>query len=123
VPGLGTAIPRRGQPVKSLTHRGPFCFLSLAYEPACQSYARVTIVDSEGAAARGCPPHAVTALNGITRAHVDWPDSKGLNQWERSPLAMTLHRRGTVDVSGPEQQAAWLAPASPRFGFGSLWRS
>ena len=37
------------------------CTLTTADEPACQSYARVTIVDSEGAAARGCPRHAVAA--------------------------------------------------------------
>jgi hypothetical protein len=35
------------------------CTLTQADEPACQSYARVTIVDSEGATARGCPRHAV----------------------------------------------------------------
>ena len=55
------------------------CPLTRADEPACQSYARVTIVDSEGATARGCPRHAVAALDGITGAHVDWADSKGLN--------------------------------------------
>jgi hypothetical protein len=31
------------------------CTLTRADEPACQSYARVTITDSEGATARGCP--------------------------------------------------------------------
>ena len=31
------------------------CSLTRADEPACQSYARVTIVDSEGDSARGCP--------------------------------------------------------------------
>jgi hypothetical protein len=34
-----------------------------------QSYARVTIMDSEGAAVRGCPRHAVVGLDGITGAH------------------------------------------------------
>jgi hypothetical protein len=47
------------------------CSLTKADEPACESYARVTIVDCEGAAARGCPRHAVPALDGITGAHVD----------------------------------------------------
>jgi hypothetical protein len=46
------------------------CTLTRADEPACQSYARVTITDSEGATARGCPRHAVAALDGITGAHV-----------------------------------------------------
>jgi hypothetical protein len=68
------------------------CSLIRADEPACQSYARVTIVDSEGATARGCPRHAVAALDGITGAHVDWTDSKGLNQWERKALELSEER-------------------------------
>jgi len=64
------------------------CTLTRADEPACQSYARVTIVDSEGTSARGCPRHAVAALDGITGAHVDWADSKGLNQWECKALEL-----------------------------------
>jgi hypothetical protein len=56
------------------------CSLTRADEPACQSYARVTIMGCEGATARGCPRHAVAALNGITGAHVDWADSRGLNE-------------------------------------------
>ncbi len=47
------------------------CTLTRADEPACQSCARVTIADSEGATARGCRRHAVAALDGITGAHVD----------------------------------------------------
>jgi len=43
--------------------------LITADEPGCQSYARVTIADSEGATARGCPRHAVVGLDGITGAH------------------------------------------------------
>ena len=39
------------------------CTLTKADEPPCQSYARVTIVDSEGARARGChgmrSPHSM----------------------------------------------------------------
>ena len=67
------------------------CSLTRADEPACQSYARVTIVDSEGAA-RGCPRHAVAALDGITGAHVNWADSKGLNEWERTALELSEER-------------------------------
>jgi hypothetical protein len=65
------------------------CSLIKADESVCQSYARITIVDSEGAAARGCPRHAVAALDGIAGAHVDWADSKGLNQWERKALELS----------------------------------
>jgi len=36
------------------------CTLTTADEPPCQSYARVTITDAEGATARGCPRHAVS---------------------------------------------------------------
>jgi hypothetical protein len=68
------------------------CTLSQADEPDCQSYARVTIVDSEGATARGCPRHAVAALDGISRAHVDWADSKGLSEWERKALELAEER-------------------------------
>jgi hypothetical protein len=38
------------------------CTLTKADEPICLSYA-----------------HACPALNGIARANVDWPDSKGLD--------------------------------------------
>lgn len=68
------------------------CNLTRADEPACQSYARVTITDSDGATARGCPRHAVAALDGITGAHVDWADSKGLNEWERKALELSEER-------------------------------
>ncbi len=68
------------------------CTLTKADEPACQSYARVTIEDSEGATARGCPRHAITALDGITGARVDWADSKGLNEWERKALELSEER-------------------------------
>ena len=68
------------------------CSLTRADEPACQSYARVTIVDAEGATARGCPRHAVAALDGITGAHVEWADSKGLNEWEHKALELSEER-------------------------------
>jgi hypothetical protein len=68
------------------------CTLTRADEPACQSYARVTIVDSEGATGRGCPRHAVAALDGIAGAHIDWAESKGLNEWERKALELSEER-------------------------------
>ena len=68
------------------------CTLTRADEPACPSYARVTITDSEGASARACPRHAVAALDGITGAHVDWADSRGLSQWERTALELSEKR-------------------------------
>lgn len=42
--------------------------------------------------ARGCPRHAVAALDGIAGAHIDWADSKGLNQWERKALKLSEER-------------------------------
>jgi len=68
------------------------CTLARDDEPACQSYARVTTMDREGDTARGCPRHAVAALDGIIGAHIDWPDSKGLNQWERTALELAEER-------------------------------
>jgi hypothetical protein len=72
-----------------MAHTRFTCTLSRADEPACQSYARVTIVDSEGTRARGCPRHAIAALDGIAGAHVDWADSKGINEYERAALELT----------------------------------
>ena len=68
------------------------CTLTKADDPACQSYARVMVVDSGGASARACPRHAVAALDGIAGARVDWADSKGLNQWERTALELAEER-------------------------------
>ncbi len=68
------------------------CTLTQADEPACQSYARVTIMDAGGDSARACPRHAVAALDGIASAHVDWADSKGLNEWERKALELAEER-------------------------------
>lgn len=53
---------------------------------------RVTIADAEGISARACPRHALEALNGIVGAHVDWPDSKGLNEWKRKALELVEER-------------------------------
>ena len=68
------------------------CTLTQADQPPCQSYARVTITDAEGASARACPRHAVVALNGIIGARIDWADSKGLNKWERKALELADER-------------------------------
>ena len=68
------------------------CTLTRTDEPACQSYARVTIVDTVGDTARACPRHGVAALDGITGVHVDWADSKGLNEWERKALELAEER-------------------------------
>jgi len=89
-----------------MAHTRFTCTLTRADEAACQSYARVTIVDCEGATARGCPRHAVAALDGITGAHVDWADSKGLHQWERKALELSEERSelgcgiGYIEASG-----------------------
>jgi len=38
------------------------------------------------------PRHAVAALDGITGAHVDWADSRGLNERERNALELSEER-------------------------------
>jgi len=63
------------------------CTLTKADEPSCQSYARVTVMDSVGDSAR-----VPTTLDGITGAHVDWADSKGLNEWEHKALELSEER-------------------------------
>jgi hypothetical protein len=70
------------------------CTLTRADEPACPSCARVTIVDSAGDSARACPRHGVAALDGIRSARVDWADSQGLNQQERTALELARERSG-----------------------------
>jgi hypothetical protein len=52
------------------------CTLTQADKPVCQSYARATIIDAQGDSGRACPSHAVAALDGISRARVDWSDSR-----------------------------------------------
>ncbi len=49
------------------------CTLTTADEPACEYYARVTVVDSEGNTARGCPRHAVGAVGHLRRPAVPAP--------------------------------------------------
>ena len=70
------------------------CTLTTASEPPCHSYARVTVKDSDGDTVRGCPSHAIAALDHIIGAYVDWEDSKGLNEWERKALELTEERTG-----------------------------
>lgn len=53
------------------------CTLAKADEPSRQSYARVTTTDTEGATARGCPRHALAAVDGIARGQVNWPQLQG----------------------------------------------
>ncbi len=55
-------------------------------------------MDTEGASARACPRHAVAALDGIASAHVDWADSKGLNEWERKALELAEERSRTAAI-------------------------
>jgi hypothetical protein len=71
------------------THPTPFRSLT-DHQPgaACQSYAWVTIVDTEGPAPARLLATPWPALNGITGAHVDWADSKGLSEWERKALEL-----------------------------------
>jgi hypothetical protein len=42
--------------------------------------------------ARGCTGHAIATLDGITGAHIDWADSKGLNRWECKALEISEER-------------------------------
>jgi hypothetical protein len=81
------------------------CTLTTADEPACLSYARVTVVDSERASSRACPRHAVAALDGIASAHVNWTDSKGLNEWEHKALELAEERSKIEANTGMVQLA------------------
>jgi len=42
--------------------------------------------------ARGFARHAAAAINGTTGAHVDWTDSRGLDEWERTALELSEDR-------------------------------
>jgi hypothetical protein len=68
------------------------CLLTIADEGPCGRYARVTVIDLDGESARGCARHAVQALNGITGLQVDWDDSRGLNEYERSAIELAEER-------------------------------
>jgi hypothetical protein len=68
------------------------CVLILADEPACQDYAKVTIVDAAGDKARACVGHAIAALFTVNGARVDWDDSRGLNDFEGQALKIADQR-------------------------------
>jgi hypothetical protein len=68
------------------------CTLTRADQPACQSYAASDDRGLRRATVRGCPRHAAAALAASPRARVDWPDSKGLNQWEHTALELAEER-------------------------------
>jgi len=72
--------------------QGRFACRLLQEGETCSRYARVTIVDADGERARACPAHAIAGLEGITGAHVDWADTKGLNEWETAALNLTEER-------------------------------
>jgi len=72
--------------------QGRFACRLLQEGEACSRYARVTIVDATGERARACPAHAVTGLEQITGARVDWADTKGLNEFEIKALELTEDR-------------------------------
>ena len=99
-----------------MAHTGFTCTLTRADEPACKSDARVTIVDCEGAAARGCPRHAVAALDGITAAHLNWADSRGLNEWERKALELSEERSKLAYEIGYVEAPGSGEGSSARFG-------
>jgi hypothetical protein len=48
----------------------------------------------------GRPNCSAAALDGITGAHVDWADSKGLNEWERKALELSEERSQLPAVRG-----------------------
>jgi hypothetical protein len=56
----------------------------------------------------GRPQHAVAALDGITGAHADWADSKGLHQRERKAPELSEERSelgygiGYIEAPVPE---------------------
>jgi hypothetical protein len=79
------------------------CTLTIADEPPCESYARVTIADVTGETARGCPRHAVAALDGIAGAPVDWAESRGLNEFGR--MALELSGERSLLAARPEAKA------------------
>jgi len=68
------------------------CLLTIADEGPCGRYARVTVIDLDSESVRGCARRAVQALNGITGLRVDWDDSRGLNEYERSAIELAEER-------------------------------
>ena len=60
----------------------------------------------DGESARGWARHAVQALNGITGLRVDWDDSRGLNQYERSAVELAEERSCLAHRQAPAAAAA-----------------
>ena len=48
----------------------------------------------------GRPNCSAAALDGITGAHVDWADSKGLNEWERKALELSEDEASSPQSAG-----------------------
>jgi hypothetical protein len=61
-------------------------------EGECDRYARVSIEDAQGQRARGCPRHAVAALDGLAGARVVWDDTRGINEYEATALRIGEER-------------------------------
>jgi hypothetical protein len=82
------------------------CTLTTQAEPACTTYARVTITDATGDHARACARHAVAALDAIDGAHVDWADSRGLNEYEQKALELSEEAAARWIPRGEAEQEA-----------------
>jgi len=67
------------------------CTLTRADEPGCKSYARVTIMDSEGAAARGCPG-TPSPRSTVSPAPMWTGSTPRSNEWERKALELSEER-------------------------------
>jgi hypothetical protein len=81
-------------------------FLTISDERPCGRYARVTVIDLDGESARGCVRHAVQALNGIAGLRVDWDDSRGLNEYERSAIELAEEHSFLAQRQAPVVAAA-----------------
>jgi hypothetical protein len=68
------------------------CTLTRHDDIPCQSNHESRLWTPKAPTAPGCPRHAVAALNGLTGAHVDWADCKGLNEWEHQALNLAQER-------------------------------
>jgi DNA-binding transcriptional regulator YhcF (GntR family) len=64
----------------------------VAGEPACQSYARVTIIDSHEHSGRHAPATRWPPSTASPRLALTGPTPKGLNQWERTALELAEER-------------------------------
>jgi hypothetical protein len=80
--------PRRALPWEAPARRAPGQYAQQIIDRPLIHRASGT----EGATARGYPRHAIAALDGIAAAHINWADSKGLNEWERRALELSEER-------------------------------